>query len=135
MNANQFLSIEDTRNKIGAWRVDYNLHRPHSSLRQLTPRKHLRRSEEEEDEASFFRLKKALKREPEHTFSGLYSFTILFAGHLTIGLSDRQGLVRLMNFEPIFVDSQSPDFCIKRWSWKPQFGCRAIWPGDTARTF
>src|SRR5580700_6700747 len=40
-----------------------------------------------------------------------------------------------MNFEPIFVDSQSLDFCIKRWSWKPQFGCRTIWPGDTARTF
>jgi transposase InsO family protein len=67
LNANQFLSVEDARNKVGAWRVDYNLHRPHSSLRQLTPRKHLRRSEEEEDEASFFRLKKALKREPEHT--------------------------------------------------------------------
>src|SRR5580704_10808125 len=39
-----------------------------------------------------------------------------------------------MNFEPIFVDSQSPDFRIKRWPWKPQFGCRTIWPGDTART-
>ena len=66
-NATQFLSIEDPRNKIGAWRVDYNLHRPHSSLRQLTPRKHLRRSEEEEDDASVFLLTKPLKLEPEHT--------------------------------------------------------------------
>ena len=32
LNANQFLSIEDARSKIEAWRADYNLHRPHSSL-------------------------------------------------------------------------------------------------------
>src|SRR6266851_2089998 len=47
----------------------------------------------------------------------------------------RQGSVRPLNFEPIFVDSQSPDFRVKRWSWKPQFGCRTTWPRDTARTF
>src|SRR5580704_5067386 len=52
-----------------------------------------------------------------------------------MGLSNMQGSVRLRNFEPIFVDSQSSNFCIKRWSWKPQFGCRTTWPGDTARTF
>jgi putative transposase len=37
LNAHQFLSIEDARSKVEAWRVDYNLHRPHSSLGQLTP--------------------------------------------------------------------------------------------------
>jgi transposase InsO family protein len=37
LNANQFLSIEDARSKIEAWRIDYNLHRPHSSLGQLNP--------------------------------------------------------------------------------------------------
>src|SRR5580692_12603727 len=52
-----------------------------------------------------------------------------------MGLPDRQGSLRLINFESIFVDSQSPDFCIKRWSWKPQFGRRTIWPGDTAPAF
>src|SRR4029077_9433460 len=52
-----------------------------------------------------------------------------------MGLPVREGLVRLVNFKPIFVDSQSPDFCVKRWSWEPQFGCRTTRPRDTARTF
>src|ERR1700756_1600080 len=30
-----------------------------------------------------------------------------------MGLPGRQRSVRLMNFEPIFVDSQSHDFCVK----------------------
>lgn len=37
LNTQQFLSIEDARSKIEAWRCDYNLHRPHSSLGHLTP--------------------------------------------------------------------------------------------------
>jgi putative transposase len=32
LNTNQFLSIDDARCKIEAWWVDYNHHRPHSSL-------------------------------------------------------------------------------------------------------
>ena len=36
LNAHQFLSIDDARSKIEAWRVDYNLHRPHSSLADST---------------------------------------------------------------------------------------------------
>jgi len=52
-----------------------------------------------------------------------------------MGLPIRQASVRLVNFEPIFVDSQSLDFCVKGWSWNPQFGCRTTRPGDTARTF
>jgi hypothetical protein len=52
-----------------------------------------------------------------------------------MGLPVREGLVRLVNLKPIFVDSQSPDFCVKRWSWEPQFGCRTTRPRDTARTF
>ena len=54
LNTNQFLSIEDARSKIEAWRVDYNLHRPHSSLGQLTPREYLKRSGTEDTEAAFF---------------------------------------------------------------------------------
>ena len=37
LNANQFLSIDDARSKIEAWRNDYNLRRPHSSLGHMTP--------------------------------------------------------------------------------------------------
>ena len=38
LNVNQFLSLEDARAKIEAWRNDYNGSRPHSSLGNLTPR-------------------------------------------------------------------------------------------------
>jgi len=44
LNANQFLSIEDARSKIEAWRMDYNHHRPHSSLGQRSPAEHLERA-------------------------------------------------------------------------------------------
>jgi hypothetical protein len=37
LNVTQFLSIEDACAKIEAWRIDYNAHRPHSSLGNLTP--------------------------------------------------------------------------------------------------
>jgi putative transposase len=37
LNTNQFLSIEDARSKIEAWRIDYNHHRPHSSLGNREP--------------------------------------------------------------------------------------------------
>jgi putative transposase len=33
----QFVSLEDAREKIEAWRHDYNHHRPHGSLGHLTP--------------------------------------------------------------------------------------------------
>ncbi len=36
LNVNQFVSMDDARNKIEAWRPDYNDARPHSSLRNLT---------------------------------------------------------------------------------------------------
>jgi putative transposase len=38
LNANVFLSLHDARQKIEAWRIDYNEHRPHGSLGDLTPR-------------------------------------------------------------------------------------------------
>lgn len=37
LNANVFVSLHDARQKIEAWRIDYNEHRPHSSLGDLTP--------------------------------------------------------------------------------------------------
>ena len=37
LNVNQFLSLDDARRQFEHWRVDYNGHRPHSSLGNLTP--------------------------------------------------------------------------------------------------
>lgn len=37
LNAHWFLSLEDAREKISAWRQEYNSYRPHSSLDGLTP--------------------------------------------------------------------------------------------------
>jgi putative transposase len=37
LNVMQFMSLDDARAKIEAWRIDYNAHRPHSSLGNLTP--------------------------------------------------------------------------------------------------
>ena len=39
-NSHEFVSLEDSRRKIEAWRIDYNDHRPHSSLGWLTPREY-----------------------------------------------------------------------------------------------
>ena len=38
LNAQVFVSLHDARQKIDAWRIDYNEHRPHGSLGNLTPR-------------------------------------------------------------------------------------------------
>ena len=46
LNVNQFLTIEDAKAKIEAWRVDYNHHRPHSSLGHLTPREFIQSRQE-----------------------------------------------------------------------------------------
>lgn len=37
LNVNQFMTLDDARGKLEAWRDDYNRYRPHSSLRNLTP--------------------------------------------------------------------------------------------------
>lgn len=37
LNAHWFLSLDDAKDKIEAWRIDYNTFRPHSSLNNLTP--------------------------------------------------------------------------------------------------
>jgi len=37
LNAHVFISLADAREKLEAWRVDYNMHRPHSSIGNLTP--------------------------------------------------------------------------------------------------
>jgi Integrase core domain len=37
LNEHAFVSLDDARNKIEKWRVEYNRERPHSSLGNLTP--------------------------------------------------------------------------------------------------
>ncbi len=37
LDTHRFLSVEDARTKIEAWRRDYNASRPHSALGHLTP--------------------------------------------------------------------------------------------------
>lgn len=43
LNAEVFRDLEDARDKIHAWRDDYNEHRPHSALGNLSPFEYLRR--------------------------------------------------------------------------------------------
>jgi putative transposase len=38
LNASWFFSLADARERIEAWRIDYNTERPHSALGHLTPR-------------------------------------------------------------------------------------------------
>jgi putative transposase len=44
LNAHWFLSKEDAKEKIDAWRWEYNENRPHRSLKGLTPREFARLS-------------------------------------------------------------------------------------------
>jgi putative transposase len=46
LNTLQFVSIADAKERIEAWRRDYNHHRPHSSLGQLTPGEYLRKGQQ-----------------------------------------------------------------------------------------
>jgi putative transposase len=44
LNAHWFQSLQDAKEKIDAWRWDYNEHRPHRSLEGLTPREFAERA-------------------------------------------------------------------------------------------
>lgn len=44
LNANWFLSLDDAKEKIEIWRIEYNQYRPHSSLNDLTPAEFVLRS-------------------------------------------------------------------------------------------
>ena len=51
LNAHWFLSLEDARNKIEDWRVEYNSFRPHSSLGGMTPDEFISQLRKKEKEA------------------------------------------------------------------------------------
>jgi O-antigen/teichoic acid export membrane protein len=54
LNVNQFLSLEESRSKIEAWRVDYSPHRPQPSLGELSPIHE--RSGIQDEEAAIFMI-------------------------------------------------------------------------------
>ena len=45
LNENWFLSLEDARDKVKAWREEYNRWRPHSALCNLSPEEFIRMKE------------------------------------------------------------------------------------------
>jgi len=47
LNENYFLDIQEAKNKIEEWRIEYNTFRPHSSLNYKTPEEFLRQCEQE----------------------------------------------------------------------------------------
>jgi putative transposase len=49
LNVHQFASLTEAQTIIEAWRVDYNTHRPHSSLGHLTPSEFASQRQEEQD--------------------------------------------------------------------------------------
>ena len=57
LNANLFFSIEDARQKLEAWRVDYNTERPHSSIGNLAPEEYARIHKKGLQKADTFYLK------------------------------------------------------------------------------
>lgn len=43
LNETLFSSLAEARERIGAWKEDYNTHRPHSSLANITPNEFARK--------------------------------------------------------------------------------------------
>lgn len=52
LNANEFVSLDDAKARIEAWRRDYNEHRPHSALGHLTPSEYANRGQARAAEAT-----------------------------------------------------------------------------------
>jgi putative transposase len=48
LNLHWFLSLNDAKEKVEAWRDEYNTFRPHSSLGNLTPREFVEKSASED---------------------------------------------------------------------------------------
>jgi len=56
LNTNAFLSLDDARQKVEAWRRDYNACRPHSAIGNLTPEEFARQQKLDPQKADFFYL-------------------------------------------------------------------------------
>lgn len=65
LNMHQFFSLEDARDKIKAWRVDYNQHRPHSALGHLTPSEYAMKGRDERANKDYeFLVSNCLRKGP-----------------------------------------------------------------------
>ncbi len=49
LNTHWFLSIDDAKEKINTWKIDYNEFRPHSSLGNLTPEEYRKKHDQSAD--------------------------------------------------------------------------------------
>jgi putative transposase len=56
LNLNWFLSLRDTREVIERWRLEYNIFRPHSGMRNMTPIEFLRQFDEVDNMAEHLRV-------------------------------------------------------------------------------
>ena len=54
LNVNEFASIDEARQRIEAWRIDYNEHRPQGALGQLTPSEYVKAGQKRSAEAADF---------------------------------------------------------------------------------
>jgi putative transposase len=54
LNASWFLSLAAARDRIEAWRIDYNACRPHTSLGGLTPNEFAARSQPDHNQNGFW---------------------------------------------------------------------------------
>ena len=52
LNVHAFESIDDARQKLEAWRIDYNQHRPHGSLGHLTPSEYAQQGQQATSKAA-----------------------------------------------------------------------------------
>jgi putative transposase len=48
LNVNEFITMQDAREKLKAWQHDYNHHRPHGSLGHLTPSEYVRKRSDQQ---------------------------------------------------------------------------------------
>ncbi len=51
LNVNEFVTLHDATEKLKAWRDDYNHHRPHGSLGNLTPNEFVNKRSAQPNEA------------------------------------------------------------------------------------
>ena len=56
LSAHEFMSIAGARRKIDAWWADYNLHRPHSALGNVSPAEYLQKAKTRTEKAANFQL-------------------------------------------------------------------------------
>jgi transposase InsO family protein len=54
LNVNEFTSIDEAKQRIEAWRIDYNQHRPHGALGYLTPSEFANAGQKQPIEAADF---------------------------------------------------------------------------------